>query len=415
MLVLLMMAATGAWAQEQSETIATTDNNIVEGTHFTISNGGEYADEVGMCAYGGGITVTSKNGETITKVVISCTYGPDCVDDDNTSVSSGTKEITNGGLTITVTGVNASTFTFTCSDDGAQFGQFVVYYTEAPAPAPAGYAVSLKAETADEGNWTAKAGEGDYQALPLEGVAAGTAVSVKYNGTKKVKSVKAKKKAAKPAATVTTAPTAKTGVKAGQNEAIVNAGTAEGGTMMYMVNATQPASTDGFSATVPTAEGLTAGTYYVWYYVKADDSHTDSEISATGIEVTIAAAETTVTWTTAQMNGEFMVYDSFVNNNSHYGITVTASGSGSWEANNIMVDGPMTFTFTSTVGNIKSIVITAESINDMDEWSAPAGWTIEVEGPKTLSWNGTASASVNLPLSNGQNISEISTIVFTLE
>ena len=196
MLVLLMMAATGAWAQEQSETSATTDNNIVEGTHFTISNGGEYADEVGMCAYGGGITVTSKNGETITKVVISCTYGPDCVDDDNTSVSSGTKEITNGGLTITVTGVNASTFTFTCSDDGAQFGQFVVYYTEAPAPAPAGYAVSLKAETADEGNWTAKAGEGDYQALPLEGVAAGTAVSVKYNGTKKVKSVKAKKKAA---------------------------------------------------------------------------------------------------------------------------------------------------------------------------------------------------------------------------
>jgi len=60
--------------------------------------------------------------------------------------------------------------------------------------------------------------------------------------------------------------------------------------MMYIVNATQPASTDGFSATVPTAEGLTAGTYYVWYYVKADDSHTDSEISATGIEVTIASA-----------------------------------------------------------------------------------------------------------------------------
>jgi hypothetical protein len=41
---------------------------------------------------------------------------------------------------------------------------------------------------------------------------------------------------------------------------------------------------------VPTAEGLTAGTYYVWYYAKGDASHTDSEISATGIEVTIAAA-----------------------------------------------------------------------------------------------------------------------------
>ena len=164
-----------------------------------------------------------------------------------------------------------------------------ICYTAAASAEPAGYSVSLKEGTEDASNWQGKAGEGEYQALPLEGVAAGMAVTVKYIGTKKVKSVKAVKKAA-PAATVTTAPTAKTGVKAGQNEAIVNAGTAEGGTMMYMVNATQPASTDGFSATVPTAEGLTAGTYYVWYYVKADASHTDSEISASGIEVTIAAA-----------------------------------------------------------------------------------------------------------------------------
>ena len=168
-------------------------------------------------------------------------------------------------------------------------------------PIPTGYSVSLKSDTDDATSWQGKAGEGDYQELPLTGLEAGTAVSVKYSGTKKVKSVKAKKAAPAPApaATVTTAPTAKTGVKAGEDVAIVNEGTAEGGTMMYMVNATQPASTDGFSATVPTAEGLTAGTYYVWYYVKADDSHTDSEISATGIEVTIAAAAPAATVTTA--------------------------------------------------------------------------------------------------------------------
>ena len=130
MLVLLMTAVTGAWAQEQSETIATTAN-IVEGTHFTISiSEDSYADEDGMLA-DGGITVTSKNGETITKVVITCTCYTELVNDGTTSVSSGTKEITNGGGTITVTGVNASTFTFTCSDDYPQFGQFVVYYTEA--------------------------------------------------------------------------------------------------------------------------------------------------------------------------------------------------------------------------------------------------------------------------------------------
>ena len=131
LLVLLLTAATGAWAQEQSETIVTTAQ-IVEGTHFTIDNNGSYADTDGMNATSG-ITVTAKNGETITKVVISCTYHPIDVNDGNTSVSSGTKEITNGGATITVTGVNASTFTFTCAVSGTQFGQFVVYYTEASA------------------------------------------------------------------------------------------------------------------------------------------------------------------------------------------------------------------------------------------------------------------------------------------
>ena len=187
MLVLLMTAVTGAWAQEQSETITTTAN-IVEGTHFTISDKNSYADNWGMCA-DKGITVTAKNGETITKVVISNIYDSGSVNDGNTSVSSGTKEITNGGGTITVTGVNASTFTFTCSYFGTQFGQFVVYYTETPR-----YTVTMKSGTEDATNWQGKAGEGKYQALPLEGVFAGTAVTVKYFGTKKVESVKAVKK-----------------------------------------------------------------------------------------------------------------------------------------------------------------------------------------------------------------------------
>ena len=56
------------------------------------------------------------------------------------------------------------------------------------------YTVKMKAGTEDATSWQGKAGEVEYQALPLEGVAAGTAVSVKYNGTKKVKSVKAVKK-----------------------------------------------------------------------------------------------------------------------------------------------------------------------------------------------------------------------------
>jgi len=54
--------------------------------------------------------------------------------------------------------------------------------------------VTLADGTEDASNWLGKAGEGEYQSLPLTGLEAGTAVTVKYNGTKKVKSVKAKKK-----------------------------------------------------------------------------------------------------------------------------------------------------------------------------------------------------------------------------
>lgn len=94
-----------------------------------------------------------------------------------------------------------------------------------------------------------------------------------------------------PKATVTTAPTAKTGVKAGENAAIINAGVASGGTMMYALTTanTKPTTTDGFSATVPTAQSLAAGTCYVWYYVKADATHSDSEIAGS-VSVTIASA-----------------------------------------------------------------------------------------------------------------------------
>ena len=107
-----------------------------------------------------------------------------------------------------------------------------------------------------------------------------------------------------PAATVTTAPTAIAGIKAGEDKAIVTAGVADGGTMMYAVTNTQPTSTDGFSATVPKANDLTAGTHYVWYYVKADATHVDSEISASGIVVTVAPAYTLLSAATASDVGK---------------------------------------------------------------------------------------------------------------
>ena len=101
------------------------------------------------------------------------------------------------------------------------------------------------------------------------------------------------KPATLPAATITTAPVATTGdIIAGSATALVTAGVADGGTMMYRVTTTdtKPTTTDGFSATIPTAATLAADTYYVWYYVKADADHSDSEIAATAIAVTVTEA-----------------------------------------------------------------------------------------------------------------------------
>ena len=68
-------------------------------------------------------------------------------------------------------------------------------YAEVTVAAPATkYDLTLADGSEDATNWQGKAGEGEYQSLPLTGLEAGTAVTVKYNGTKKVKSVKAKKK-----------------------------------------------------------------------------------------------------------------------------------------------------------------------------------------------------------------------------
>ena len=173
------------------------------------------------------------------------------------------------------------------------------------------YAITMKEGTEDADNWQGKAGEGEYQALPLEGVAAGTAVSVKYSGRKLVKSVKAMNHSANNTWAIAevpdggveleveyfniTVPTANTADIYASTTPLINAGstTEDGATMKYLVTATneQPTSTDGFSADVPTAKGRTPGTYYVWYYLDLE-SGDDSDISALAVEVTVKAVRT---------------------------------------------------------------------------------------------------------------------------
>lgn len=84
---------------------------------------------------------------------------------------------------------------------------------------------------------------------------------------------------AKAPATVTTAPTAKTDLTYnGSAQDLVNGGTASGGTMYYTSTTTnsKPAKSALTSTSVPSQTN--AGTYYVWYYVKGDNSHSDTEV-----------------------------------------------------------------------------------------------------------------------------------------
>jgi len=146
-------------------------------------------------------------------------------------------------------------------------------------------------------------GEGMVTAK-AEGTATITATATGYssqNGKKiyqptSVSYVVTVKPATLPAATITNDPVATAGdIVAGSATALVTAGVAEGGTIMYLVtaaNEAKPTSTDGFSADIPSAEKLAAATYYVWYYAKADTEHSDSEIAA--VEVTVSPAGPTL-------------------------------------------------------------------------------------------------------------------------
>ncbi len=86
----------------------------------------------------------------------------------------------------------------------------------------------------------------------------------------------------KPAATVTKAPTAKSLSYTGQAQELVNAGTAEGGTIQYAPG-TKEKATGEYTASIP--KETNAGTYYVWYKAKGDDKHTDSEAACVTVTI----------------------------------------------------------------------------------------------------------------------------------
>lgn len=66
-------------------------------------------------------------------------------------------------------------------------------------------------------------------------------------------------------------------------------------------------------------------------------------------------------------------------------------------------------TFSSTVGSISKIEITCASIN----FTAPSGWSWDSDSHKLI-WNGTPSDEVRLSTGQASNITDVSSIEFTL-
>ena len=195
LLTILAVLALGGMAVAQTETLLTTitatakeqasySTANVATVSFSYTAGGSsaYLANWGWWGYGWSATVTAAEGYTITK----CIFYDDANRTATDSEAPFVVETTEEDKTPRING--------TPIDGGNMWSKGIKKIDVYGYVTPTTVDVTLADGTEDASNWLGKAGEGEYQSLPLTGLEAGTAVTVKYNGTKKVKSVKAVKK-----------------------------------------------------------------------------------------------------------------------------------------------------------------------------------------------------------------------------
>ena len=260
------------------------------------------------------INVYLSDGAKYTVTGLSCMdgdnylryYGYDAATDGNgtVSVKNGTTDVTS-----TSTGYKTTTYTFTATPAS---GYRFVNWTKGAGGEVLGTDASINVTCEQNGTYQVYA---NFEA----DAPAGTALTP--DATRKVWTLD-KMPAGNvtlepeyyPQAALAAAPTAINDVPATTDGAIVKAGTVANigstetaqGTVMYYVSPTPMTdaqllalAADQWTADVPTAEKLTKGKAYVYYYVRGNDSDTDDEtfsdgdiLAANALTVTIAAAPT---------------------------------------------------------------------------------------------------------------------------
>ena len=199
-IALLLMAVSGAWAQEETllTTITATDKDSYSETTagvVTVTHDNSYFyGEYGWLWYqAGSLTVEAKEGYTITKCVFrQAKKSP-------VTVSTAPFKVK---FVETHPDYDPEMVTYLCEGADPMYEMdgvsTIEVYGFAPAPAATGYSVTLTEGTEDDANWKAKVGNGELQALPLTGLTGDETVTITYNGSKRVKSVTAVKKEAAP-------------------------------------------------------------------------------------------------------------------------------------------------------------------------------------------------------------------------
>ena len=160
-----------------------------------------------------------------------------------------------------------------------------------------------------------------------------------------------------------TAPTAKNLTYSGSAQALVNAGVATGGTMYYYVSANnvKPDKSNLTSTSIPTRTN--ASTYYVWYYVKGDDNHSDTDVKG---PVTVTIGKKTVSdWsinptsmtlsTTGTKTGTINVNFGSGSSSDHGTVNWSSNATGKATVSNgtvtAVAGGSATITVTINAGN----------------------------------------------------------------